>query len=180
MIVWSSITITSPPILRNISTALFRSIVRDKKNPEWDFVLFPYDTQAVERCAKSNAIGPEYEYDPIVQPSSFRMRCLSGNSLVGGNIRRSNIEETVTESRKVFIAKEESALEKTSRRRALKKTVVWKTFKSIVFLICLIFLIIQSVKFFNIYYKYPTTIVTHITVAKEFKLPAITFCFRNT
>ncbi|GBN89257.1 hypothetical protein AVEN_152075-1 [Araneus ventricosus] len=48
----SSITITSPPILRNISTALFRSIVRDKKNPEWDFVHFPYDTQAVERCAK--------------------------------------------------------------------------------------------------------------------------------
>ncbi|GBM12303.1 hypothetical protein AVEN_155302-1 [Araneus ventricosus] len=27
-------------------------IVRDKKNPEWDFVHFPYDTQAMERCAK--------------------------------------------------------------------------------------------------------------------------------
>ncbi|GBO10812.1 hypothetical protein AVEN_192578-1, partial [Araneus ventricosus] len=52
MIDWSSITITSPPILRNISTALFRSIARDKKNPEWNFVHFPYDTQAVERCAK--------------------------------------------------------------------------------------------------------------------------------
>ncbi|GBM74101.1 hypothetical protein AVEN_95113-1 [Araneus ventricosus] len=52
MIDWSSITITSPPILRNISTALFRSIVRDEKNPEWDFVHFPYDTQAVELCAK--------------------------------------------------------------------------------------------------------------------------------
>ncbi|GBN00366.1 hypothetical protein AVEN_270131-1 [Araneus ventricosus] len=55
MIVWSSITITSPPILRTISTALFRSIVRDKKNPEWDFVHLPYDTQAVERCAKQNS-----------------------------------------------------------------------------------------------------------------------------
>ncbi|GBN08777.1 hypothetical protein AVEN_23563-1 [Araneus ventricosus] len=53
MIDWSSITITSPPILRNISTTLFRSIARDKKNPEWDFVHFPYDTQAVERCAKT-------------------------------------------------------------------------------------------------------------------------------
>ncbi|GBN50888.1 hypothetical protein AVEN_140979-1 [Araneus ventricosus] len=30
---WSSITITSPPILRDISTAVFSSIVRDKKNP---------------------------------------------------------------------------------------------------------------------------------------------------
>ncbi|GBM36677.1 hypothetical protein AVEN_221947-1 [Araneus ventricosus] len=50
MIDWSSITITSPLILRNISTALFRSIVRDKKNSEWDFVHFPYDTQAVELC----------------------------------------------------------------------------------------------------------------------------------
>ncbi|GBO01993.1 hypothetical protein AVEN_135801-1 [Araneus ventricosus] len=52
MIDWTSITITSPLILRNISIALFRSIVRDKKNPEWDFLHFPYDTQADERCAK--------------------------------------------------------------------------------------------------------------------------------
>ncbi|GBM44645.1 hypothetical protein AVEN_214179-1 [Araneus ventricosus] len=52
MIDWSSITITSPPILRNISTALFRSIVRDKKNREWDFIHFPYNTQAVDWCAK--------------------------------------------------------------------------------------------------------------------------------
>ncbi|GBN19246.1 hypothetical protein AVEN_31026-1 [Araneus ventricosus] len=52
MIDWSSITITSPPILRNISTVLFRSIVCDKKNPEWDFVHFPYNTQAMEWCAK--------------------------------------------------------------------------------------------------------------------------------
>ncbi|GBM85547.1 hypothetical protein AVEN_199745-1 [Araneus ventricosus] len=99
---------------------------------------------------------------------------------VGGSIVISNTEETVTESRKGSIAKEESALEKTSRKRAIGKTVVWKTFKSFVFLICLIFLIIQSVEFFNIYYKYPTTIVTDVTVAKEFKLPAITLCFRTT
>ncbi|GBN02261.1 hypothetical protein AVEN_209039-1 [Araneus ventricosus] len=99
---------------------------------------------------------------------------------VGGSIRVSNTEETATESRRGSIAKEESALEKTSRRRAREKMVIWKTFKSIVFLICLIFLIIQSVEFFSIYYKYPTTIVTEVTVAKEFKLPAITLCFRNT
>ncbi|GBN71318.1 hypothetical protein AVEN_111267-1 [Araneus ventricosus] len=99
---------------------------------------------------------------------------------VGGSIGISNTEETVTESSEGSIAKEESVLEKTSIRRAIEKMVVWKTFKSIVFLICLIFLIIQSVEFFNIYYKYPTTIVTEITVAKEFKLPAITLCFKNT
>ncbi|GBM41281.1 hypothetical protein AVEN_202876-1 [Araneus ventricosus] len=99
---------------------------------------------------------------------------------VGGSIRISNTEETVIESSEGSIAKEESVLEKTSRRRAIGKTVVWKTFKSFVFLICLIFLIIQSVEFFNIYYKYPTTIVTEVTVAKEFKLPAITLCFRTT
>ncbi|GBM41288.1 hypothetical protein AVEN_202882-1 [Araneus ventricosus] len=99
---------------------------------------------------------------------------------VDGSIGISDTDETVTESREDSIAKEESALEKTSRRRAVKKTVVWKTFKSSVFLICLIFLIIQSVEFFNVYYKYPTTIVTEVTVAKDFKLPAITFCFRNT
>ncbi|GBM90488.1 hypothetical protein AVEN_157633-1 [Araneus ventricosus] len=103
-----------------------------------------------------------------------------GETQVGGSIRISNMEETITESREDSIAKEESALEKTSRRRGIEKTVVWKTFKSIVFLICLIFLIIQSVEFFNVYYKYPTIIVTDITVAKEFKLPAITLCFRNT
>ncbi|GBM41279.1 hypothetical protein AVEN_202874-1 [Araneus ventricosus] len=102
------------------------------------------------------------------------------NQEVGGSIRISNMEKTVNASRRVSIAKEESALEKTSRRRDVKKTVVWKTFRSFVFLICLISLIIQSVEFFNIYYKYPTTIVTEATAAKEFKLPAITFCFRNT
>ncbi|GBM67721.1 hypothetical protein AVEN_244305-1 [Araneus ventricosus] len=102
------------------------------------------------------------------------------SDMVHGSIGISNIEETVTKSRENSIAKEESALEKASRRRAIEKTAVWKTFKSIVFLICLIFLIIQSVEFFSIYYKYPTTIVTEVTVAKEVKLPAITLCFRTT
>ncbi|GBN64658.1 hypothetical protein AVEN_137907-1 [Araneus ventricosus] len=99
---------------------------------------------------------------------------------VGGSIVISNTEETVTESREDSIAKEKPALEKTNRRRAIEKTVVWKTLKSFVFLFCLIFLIIQSVEFFNIYYKYPTTIVTDITVAKEFEEPAITLCFTTT
>ncbi|GBO15619.1 hypothetical protein AVEN_175211-1 [Araneus ventricosus] len=52
MIDWSSITIISPPMLRDISTAVFSSIVRDKKNPEWDFVHLLCHTQAVERCVK--------------------------------------------------------------------------------------------------------------------------------
>ncbi|GBN25168.1 hypothetical protein AVEN_191640-1 [Araneus ventricosus] len=52
MIDWSSITITSQPILRDISTDVFKSIVRDKKNPEWNFVHFPCHTQVVERCVK--------------------------------------------------------------------------------------------------------------------------------
>ncbi|CAL1301128.1 unnamed protein product, partial [Larinioides sclopetarius] len=56
----------------------------------------------------------------------------------------------------------------------------WKAFKNIVFFICLSFLIIQSVEFCNIYYKYPTTIQTEITLAKEFKLPAVTLCFKIT
>ncbi|GBM67975.1 hypothetical protein AVEN_218834-1 [Araneus ventricosus] len=102
------------------------------------------------------------------------------SAMVGGSIGISNTVGTVTESREDSIANEESALEKTSRRRAIEKTVVWKTFKSFVFLICLIFLIMQSVEFFNIYYKYPTTIVLETTVAEEFKQPAITLCFRNT
>ncbi|GBM67382.1 hypothetical protein AVEN_239571-1 [Araneus ventricosus] len=52
MIDRSSITITSPPILRDISTAVFSSIVRDKKSPEWDFVHFPCHAQAVKWCGK--------------------------------------------------------------------------------------------------------------------------------
>ena len=52
MIDWSSVTITSPPMLRDIPTAVFKSIVLDKINPEWDFVHFPCHTQAVERCVK--------------------------------------------------------------------------------------------------------------------------------
>ncbi|GBL72650.1 hypothetical protein AVEN_127901-1 [Araneus ventricosus] len=80
MIDWFSIAITSPPILRNISTALFRTIVRDKKNPEWDYVHFPYDTQAVERCAKlvaeaSMVYGFQYR-DEFIR-STFFSRCLN-------------------------------------------------------------------------------------------------------
>ncbi|GBM86902.1 hypothetical protein AVEN_207409-1 [Araneus ventricosus] len=52
MIDWSSITIISQPILRDISTDAFKSIVRDKKNPEWNFVHLPCHTQVVERCVK--------------------------------------------------------------------------------------------------------------------------------
>ncbi|GBM47190.1 hypothetical protein AVEN_271255-1 [Araneus ventricosus] len=120
----------------------------------------------------------EVKVDGLLKISPQMYHDIKGK--VGGSIRISNIEETVTESRKVSNAKEESAIEKTSRRRAVKIPVFWKAFKNIFFVICLIFLIIQSVEFFNVYYKYPTTIVKEVTVAKEFKLPAITFCFRTT
>ncbi|GBL73079.1 hypothetical protein AVEN_128234-1 [Araneus ventricosus] len=63
MIGWSSITITSPRILRYISTAVFSSIVRDKKNPEWHFVHFPCHTQAVERCVKLMTEASAKAYD---------------------------------------------------------------------------------------------------------------------
>ncbi|GBM34931.1 hypothetical protein AVEN_41473-1 [Araneus ventricosus] len=52
MIVRSSITISSPSILSDISTAVCSSILRDKENSEWDFFHFPYQIQAVERCVK--------------------------------------------------------------------------------------------------------------------------------
>lgn len=52
MIDWASVNITSPPILRDIPTAIFSSMQHDKKNLEWDFVHFPCHTQAVERCVK--------------------------------------------------------------------------------------------------------------------------------
>ncbi|GBM39395.1 hypothetical protein AVEN_97016-1 [Araneus ventricosus] len=51
MIDWSSITITSQPIFRDISTDVFKFIVHDKKNPE-NFVHFPCHTQVVERYVK--------------------------------------------------------------------------------------------------------------------------------
>ncbi|CAL1294512.1 unnamed protein product [Larinioides sclopetarius] len=96
----------------------------------------------------------------------------------------SNTEETVNETKEDSIVQEskEPAKKKTGRRRVITKInlFAWKTFKNIVFLMCLSFLIIQSVEFCDIYYKYPTTIQTEITVSKEFKLPAITLCFKNT
>ncbi|CAL1293042.1 unnamed protein product [Larinioides sclopetarius] len=99
---------------------------------------------------------------------------------VGGSIGILNAEETVSESRRVFVAREKSAQKKIDRRCAVREWVAWKTFKNVLFFICLTFLIIQSLEFFRIYYTYPTTIATEITVAKDFRLPAITFCFRNT
>ncbi|GBM26528.1 hypothetical protein AVEN_122972-1, partial [Araneus ventricosus] len=84
---------------------------------------------------------------------------------------------TVTES---STAEDESAQKLTNNSCVIEKTVVWRTFKTFVFLICLIFLIIQSVEFVNIYYTYPTNIVQESTVSKDFKEPAMTLCFRNT
>ncbi|GBM52355.1 hypothetical protein AVEN_160084-1 [Araneus ventricosus] len=86
-------------------------------------------------------------------------------------------ENTVTES---STAEEESAHKLTNNSCVIEKTIVWRTFKTFVFLICLIFLIIQSVEFFNIYYAYPTNIVQESTVNMDFKMPATTLCFRNT
>ncbi|GBM03837.1 hypothetical protein AVEN_231309-1 [Araneus ventricosus] len=75
MIDWSSITITSQPILRDIS------IVRDKKNPEWNFVHFPCHTQVVERCVKlvTEATAEVYGFqnrDGFIR-FTFFSRCLN-------------------------------------------------------------------------------------------------------
>ncbi|GBM52361.1 hypothetical protein AVEN_160089-1 [Araneus ventricosus] len=89
----------------------------------------------------------------------------------------STTEITVTES---STAEEEYTQKLTNNSCVIEKIVVWRTFKTLVFLICLIFLIIQSVEFFNIYYTYPTNIVQESTVNNDFKMPAMTLCFRNT
>ncbi|GBM32755.1 hypothetical protein AVEN_83726-1 [Araneus ventricosus] len=103
-----------------------------------------------------------------------------------GNIELTTIEETYTESRKSSIVNEESgenrlqAQDKTDCRCILAKTIVWKTFKSIVLLICLIFVVIQTIEFYNIYSEYPTNMVQKSTVFNKVKLPAVTICFKNT
>ncbi|GBN28985.1 hypothetical protein AVEN_798-1 [Araneus ventricosus] len=96
-----------------------------------------------------------------------------------GSIVILNIEETANESTTASIAKEGSSQEKTNRC-VTERTVVWKIFKKFLFLACFTILIIQSVEFLNIYYKYPTNIVTETTLSQDFKLPAVTLCFRNT
>ncbi|GBO39847.1 hypothetical protein AVEN_97608-1, partial [Araneus ventricosus] len=89
----------------------------------------------------------------------------------------STTEITVTES---TTAEEESAQKLSNDSCVIEKTVLWRTFKTFVFLICLIFLIFQSVEFFNIYCTYPTNIVQESTVIRDYKMPATTLCFRNT
>ncbi|KAF8778890.1 hypothetical protein HNY73_015572 [Argiope bruennichi] len=74
----------------------------------------------------------------------------------------------------------EESPQNINSRCALKKADAWKTFRKIVFLVCLIFVVIQSVEFYNIYMEYPTNIVLETKVNKDFKLPAVTLCFWNT
>ncbi|GBM27771.1 hypothetical protein AVEN_25382-1 [Araneus ventricosus] len=103
-----------------------------------------------------------------------------------GSIELKTIKETNTESRKPSIANEEAGedtsqtREKTDFRCIPANTILWKTFKSIVFLICVTLLVIQSVEFYNIYNEYPTNMVQKSTFMKEVKLPAVTLCFKYT
>ncbi|GBM32764.1 hypothetical protein AVEN_83733-1 [Araneus ventricosus] len=103
-----------------------------------------------------------------------------------GNIELTAIEETDTESRISSIVNEESyenrlqAEEKIDFRCILAKTIVWKIFKIIVFLICLIFVVKESVEFYNIYSEYPTNLVQELVVSNKVKTPAVTICFKNT
>ncbi|GBM61350.1 hypothetical protein AVEN_150494-1 [Araneus ventricosus] len=99
---------------------------------------------------------------------------------VAGSIGFSNTQNTDHESRKSSIAKEGSAEEETNSRCVIEQTLAWKAFKHILFLICLIFVVIQSVDFYSIYSKYPTNIVQESIVNNDFKLPAVTICFKNT
>ncbi|XP_055944617.1 uncharacterized protein LOC129975579 [Argiope bruennichi] len=55
----------------------------------------------------------------------------------------------------------------------------WKILKIILFVICLIVFIHQSVGFFNLYYTYSTTTSTIMTHPDVFKMPAVTFCSDN-
>ncbi|CAL1289834.1 unnamed protein product [Larinioides sclopetarius] len=89
-------------------------------------------------------------------------------------------EETVTGSRHSIYLKEDSLTERIKWRRVIKKFSSWRVFKTIVFILSLISVIIQSMEFFKIYYKYPTNIVLQTTVEKDFKLPAVTMCFTMT
>ncbi|KAK3925578.1 Bis(5'-nucleosyl)-tetraphosphatase, symmetrical [Frankliniella fusca] len=52
MIDWSSTTIYSPPILRNIKNEEIQSLIDSGEMPQWDVTRFPCHTQAVERCVK--------------------------------------------------------------------------------------------------------------------------------
>ncbi|GBM82432.1 hypothetical protein AVEN_229475-1 [Araneus ventricosus] len=102
------------------------------------------------------------------------------------NIELETIEETDTKSRSSSIAIEETdeetlkAKEKTDSRCIRVKTITWKIFKSIVFIICVILLVIQSVEFYYIYSEYPTNMVQKFVFMNEVKLPAVTLCFKYT
>jgi len=53
MIDWTSVSITSPPVLRNISNEKLVAKLSDQKcSPEWEFNKFPCHTVAVERMVK--------------------------------------------------------------------------------------------------------------------------------
>ncbi|KAK3911413.1 HTH-type transcriptional regulator GltR [Frankliniella fusca] len=52
MMDWSSTTIYSPPILRNIKNEEIQSLIDSGEMPQWDVTRFPCHTQAVERCVK--------------------------------------------------------------------------------------------------------------------------------
>ncbi|GBM62687.1 hypothetical protein AVEN_257283-1 [Araneus ventricosus] len=101
-----------------------------------------------------------------------------------GNIELTTIKERDTESRTSSMAYEETdedrlkAQTKTDIRCIPAKTIIWKTFKSIVFLICVIVVVIQSVEFYNIYSEYPTNMVQKSIFIKKVKLPALTVCLK--
>ncbi|GBM40807.1 hypothetical protein AVEN_137314-1 [Araneus ventricosus] len=118
---------------------------------------------------------------PPKQPSTDHWTSLKRDA---GNIELMTIKERDTESRTSSMAYEEidedrlQAQTKTDIRCIPAKTIIWITFKSIVFLICVIVVVIQSVEFYNIYSEYPTNMVQKSIFIKKVKLPALTLCLK--
>ncbi|GBN86009.1 hypothetical protein AVEN_255318-1 [Araneus ventricosus] len=92
------------------------------------------------------------------------------------------------EKRSSFIRKTLSSAEIESKdppqdESTPKVLIAWKTFKCIVFLICLTYLIKQSAEFYWHFRTYPTNSNTRIAFPEEskakYKFPAATLCYKN-
>ena len=54
-----------------------------------------------------------------------------------------------------------------------------RTFKSVLFLLCISGFLYQSVTFLNYVFEYPSTVNLEIKVLKTYDMPAYTFCTNN-
>ncbi|GBN72197.1 hypothetical protein AVEN_26996-1 [Araneus ventricosus] len=75
------------------------------------------------------------------------------------------------------IIAEESEHEESKKDEEMSS--VWRILKVILFVICLIVFVHQTVTLFKLYYTYPTATITAVTRPTHFKVPALTFCSDN-